>query len=434
MAQNAAATVSTANQIAKKVHGTVVDKILPSSSLKGLNRVKYDKSAEVGGSFAEMVWLTYEHGFTPGGTGGSKVTLGGAEVATSKETSFTPYSMHFQTEITIELLSRAASKGDKAFERYITRAMLNSKKAANKRKETLLWHGGLSLGTVSSATDGNTSTVVTFTEASWAPHVWVGMKNCPFDVYSGSTRKTTDAALYATKIDIKNRQVTFTGDADDIDRLVAVGTNGSGAEFYFYGHYDKVAKGLRYVSRIDSSSSTNYLGIDAGVYLDKWNATQVDVGSEEFTWLKANEGLEEAAGRGTNCRLLMFVPFPVWGSLNANIEALRVFDQSYSVKRTELGREVESITYHGITGPVEVIPSGFLQNGEVVCIPDPADDDVDVRLIGSSDFTFNVPSRGDEMFRLVENANTVELRAFWDSGLYTTNVSDFISFTGIVTP
>jgi hypothetical protein len=74
-------------------------------------------------------------------------------------------------------------------------------------------------------------------------------------------------------------------------------------------------------------------------------------------------------------------------------------------------------------------PSNFVKNGDVIAHPDPMGDDEKVRRIGSSNVTFNVPARGDEMFKLKEDSNVVEYRAFSDQSVFSCSPRDFILFT-----
>lgn len=419
------ATLSTANGLAKDVFGKLKD-VLPSTGLKFTKDVKFDGERKIGEQLSEVVWLTLEHGFTYNGTGGSKVTLNAPEVAESKEANVQGNEIIFRTEVVYKLLQATVAAGDKAFKAYWAQALINVKKSFNKRIEIEMLHGQTSLGTLTSATDAVTTSVLTITAATWAPSIWVGMKNARIDLYDNVTKINTNADFQITKVDIKNRQLTVTGNATDIDTLVAVGTSGSGALIYFKGQFGNNGMGIKAIASMTSGS---YLGIAGSSYPDLWNGTQVSVGGA-LDWDKLQEGLEEAAGRGCDMPLKVLVSNPSWSNLNSDLSALRAIDSSYSVKETEMG--TKSIKYHGVTGPIELVPSGYMMGGDAVAYPMPGE--ADIGRIGTSDITSDPSGKdgAEGMFRHTDNSNTVELRWWSDQTLYTTNVRDTIYFSGIV--
>lgn len=425
MAINQAATVSTANGIAKRVHGGVQN-LVPGNKQKFLNRVKYDSSTSLGGEFEELVWLTTEHGFTYAGTSGAKKTLRKSEVAETQPAKGNPSSIHFRSEVVIELMSRASEKGEKAFESYIAAMMRESKKAFSKRLECTMLYGGGAMATASSVSSVDaTHALITISNKTWAPWMWLNMRNCGLDGYVTTTQQNTNADLNITKVDIKNKQLTVVGNSTDITAVVAAGST---LDLYFAGQYGNDCSGLRTVANLTTGS---YLSITADTYPDVWNGSQIDwdYSTTQFSWGVLQDGLEQAASRGAEGDLICQVPLTAWSTLNNSLDALRVLDSSYKVSSVEMGHSTDAITYHGVTGKVTVEPSGYQRYGEVMCYLDPAEDKSMCRRIGSSDITFNTPGRGDEMFRLVEDSNTVEYRAFTDQIFWMPAPRNAILFT-----
>lgn len=418
MAVNPAATVSTANGMAKRVHDKLI-KLVPSKNLKVLNRVKYDTENELGSEFYADICLTAEHGFTYGGSSGAKRTLNSSEVAEYQPAYASPNEIDFRSEATLTVLSRAQSKGDKAFAGYISEIMKNSKIAFAKRLEIAMNRGGSPLATSSSATAVTTTSVITVNAKTWAPHIWLNMRNCPLEAYSTNTLLNVNADLSITIVDVKNKKITVTGNATDIALLNSTGV----FDLYFKGVKNNGSAGtldgtgLRTIANL---SSGTYLNISADNYKDVWNGTQVtwDYSTTDYTWTVLSSGLEEAAGRGFFGDCVVQVPFPVWNTLNSSLDALRVLDSSYSVNKSEMGHGIDSIVYHGVTGRCIIECSGFQPYGEVLVYPDSSEDDTLAKRVGSTDVTFMTPGRGDEMFKLVENSNTVEYRAFSDQMLW----------------
>lgn len=424
MATNPAATLATASGIARRVQGDV-QQLDPKKNIKLTKRVKYDTKNQVGAEYVEPVWLTGEHGATFAGNSGGEVDLNGAEVAESKNALLNPSSLYFQSRAVIDLLSRAVSMGERAAESYVSALMRNTKRGIEKRVEIKNTYGTLPIGTLSSATDLSTSSVFTLTAATWAPHIWLGMRNCPIDAYNGATQLNTNADLVITKVDPKNHQLTVSGNATDIDAVMAVGTNGSGTTLYLKSQYGNTGTGLKGIAKL--ASGDTYLGISCTTYNDVWSATQVtwDVSSTaDFTWQDLQNGVEEAAGRGLENDLVVQVPFNVWTRLNSSLDALRAFDSSYKVSSVDMGHAEDAITYNSLGIKLKIEPSGFIMGGDIICYPDSPD----FRRIGSSDVTFNVPGQGDDMFMRVIGTNTCEWMAFTNQDPWSTAPRDFIYF------
>ena len=424
MAQSA--TIDTAEGAAKKVYGKIQD-MIPSKDLKVLKRIKYDSSREVGLDYNEQVYLTQEFGFTAGGSSGARRNLNDAVVATSKNATLAPTSTHFRTEAVIELLAQVESKGPKAMEPYVGAMFRNSKKAMDRRLEVKYTLGGSPIGVVSSATDVVTTTVCTIATGKWAPGVWLGSKGMPVDMYDGSTQLNTNAALIVSVVDMKLKKITFTGNAADIDAVVAAGAN---TDIYYRGYYGLDGTGLRAIANL-SASSGNYLGIATGTYTDVWNATQVawDVSATDFNWDLLNTGIEEAASRGAMGDMIALVPFNVWSDLCGSLDALRAIDSSYSANKQDMGHDIDSLSYHSLCGKITIEPSAFCLNGDVICYPDPAGDS-DVAIIGSSKPTFELPgAEGGKFMQPIRGVNAIEYGMFECSGLWLPNPRGCILFT-----
>lgn len=426
------ATVTSANGIAKKVYGKVQD-LVPEDTNVVLKTIPYDKETTLGASYDEQVWLTGEHGFTYGGTAGAELTLNAPAVAESQLAEATPESIHFRSRTTLELMSRAKAKGDASFENYIKRLMVNSKKAFDQRLDTRLIHGGGQLGTVSTGDAGTATTwAPTISSGTWAPWLWIGKRNCPCDAYNGTNKLNTNADLVVTTINPKTHVVAFSGNSSDITAIKAVGTNGSTVTLYYKGSYSTSAIGLKTIAGLNSSSG-NYLGVATGTYVDFWCATQVtwNVATDDFTWTILQNGLEESFGRGGGGNRIALVPPGVWKTLNSSLDALRAFDSSYSVSKVEMGHEEDAITYRALGFKITIKCTGAVMGGDVIVIPDPGkEQDIagDLRRVGSSNITFELPDKGGEMFVQIYGTNLVEHGAFSDQVLWAPNPRDFLLF------
>ena len=415
------ATLETANGLAKRVHGDVVN-LETRNSLKFIQDVPYETKMSIGSEFVELVWLTDENGFTFGGTGGTSRDLNDPVVAISDLAKITPSVIDFQTHVIIDLMSRARAAGEKAFEAYISAMMRNVKVAFDKLLEQVNLYGGSSMATLTSATDAGTSSVMTITAPTWAPRFWLRQKGMRIDAYNGSTLLNTRADLKLESVNMRSKAITVSGNADDINDIVAVGVSGSGVTLYRKGQKGMDQAGLKSIASLTSSSGT-YLNISCSEYSDVWNGTQItwDVATEAFSWDKLQAGLEEAAGRGLDGDVRVMVPNNVWGQLNSSIDALRFYDSSYNVQKAEQGHEITAISYHAITGRATIVPSGYVMFGDVMAYPDGgerAEGMVSPKRLGSTNVTMNTPGKGDEMFVRIPGTNRVEYGAFSDQALY----------------
>jgi hypothetical protein len=215
---------------------------------------------------------------------------------------------------------------------------------------------------------------------------------------------------------------------------MAVGTNGSGATLYLKGFKGNVGTGVRDICKL---STGTFEGISADTYNDVWCATQKtwtgfsgQNANEPFTWTILAQGVEEAVGRGLSRDLIAQVPLNVWTTLNSSLDALRVFDESYSVSKVDMGHKDDAISYycHGIKITIE--PSVYQPYGEVWCYPAMNDGDDALKIVGSSPVTFDTPS-GKEMVYQVQGTNgtnMVEWCAFTCQTVFTSSPRDFIFF------
>lgn len=426
MAQtNSAATITTANGIAKRVFGQLQD-LLPSDKEKFIRRVKFDKDNIVGAEYQEPVFVTGEHGATWTGNAGAGANLNGAEVAVSVPATVNPYSLWFQTRTVIDSAARMLSKSEQAFANYVTVSAKNTRKAVDKRLEIMHVNG--KIGVTSAASKPGANTVLLTLATGWAPHAVLGLRNCHINAYDGASLLNTAADLVVTKVDPKNKQLTCTCTTDGAGGIDTVVAAGADTDLYFLSQYGNQGSSLRDICLL-SSGDTLY-SIASATYNDVWAATQVTWnGTDEFTWELMQNGIEEAVSRGLERDLNMLAPFPVWTSLNSSIDALRVFDSSAKVSSVDMGHDEDAITYRSLGIKIKVIPSGYVFDKEVLCFPDPNMDKDCVKIVGTTPGSFQNPLQGEgEMVYHVQGTNQMEWCYFTNQSLFTTAPRDFVYF------
>ncbi len=394
--------------------------------MKLTNRLKIDKDNLVGAEYYEPVFLTGEHGATFTGNSADGTTLNGAEVAKSAPASLNPSSIWFQSRASIEALGRMSEKGDKAFENYMKLLLKNTRKALDKRIEVVHNVGTTGIGVTSSVVDNGTSCDLVLTQARWAPHIWLNMTNCHLDIYDGATKLNQLADLVVTSVDLDTRTVTCSGNATDINDIASAA---GGSTLYYLGMKGNTGPGLRDIALLNGADVL--YGITSSTYPDVWRASQVtwDVSTDpEFTWSLLQSGIKKAVSRGLSRDLIAQVPFNVWTSLNSSLDALRVFDKSFSVSSVEMGHEEDAITYRSLGIKVTIEPSGYQPEGEVICYPNPTMGEDSFKLVAAQPITFDMPGTGKEMVYQVEGTTFCEWCAYTNQTVFTTAPRDFIYF------
>lgn len=428
MAEVAYAT--TADGVAKKKHTKII-KLLPDKRLVVGEVVKYDAEQEIGASIESLTYLTHEHGFTAIGAAGAPQDLEPSAVAESKPALMTPTSVHLTTRITHEILSAASSKGDKAYEKYMDGTMRRLKKAMDLREEVRKLYGGAALCQASAAATEVTATTGTFviSDATFAPLTWIGSRGMRLDAYTAAgTKLNAASAITVTSFTPSTRTIAFTTDATSVDAIVAAGTD---CYFYYRSYYGNDGQGLISIASLNASSG-NYLSVACGTYADVWTATQQDWdhSTEQFSWTKLNNGIEEAIGHGLDAEeLLCFPSFKAWRHLCSNLEALRALDSGYSATKTEVGHEIDSLSYHSVSGAkVTLKPSPCIQRRHVLVMAKP-DELNEICMAGSTPPKFGVPGEADDKIVVqIPRTNYVEVSMFGRLGVWAPCPNQFLLF------
>jgi len=101
-------------------------------------------------------------------------------------------------------------------------------------------------------------------------------------------------------------------------------------------------------------------------------------------------------------------------------------DASYKHAKGENG--FESITYWGVNGEIEIVPSIYVKEGEAFCVPLKR-----LKRIGSTDVTMRMPGMSDEQLVLQQgSAAAYEMRLFYDGNLFCERPGFLVKITNIV--
>lgn len=405
------ATVNSLDALFKKVYGDGTIKAVPKFA-KIMNEVPFSKREKLGDQYIVPVLLQHEHGFSYGVHGDGAFTLNASIAGAVKQAAVRGCMIVLRSQLSYEDIFKAADAGAAAFESATSLAVENMQASFAKRQELAFLYGQMGLGKV---TD-NTSGVLTISDATWAPGIWSGMKDCILEAWTTqaatATQHNTDLTVSAVSMSGKTVTVTGTNSA-------VVATD----HLYFKGARTSTAlKECLGLDGIMSTQTGDVFGIATGSY-ELWRSVNRDVAGPA-SMLAVLNGVSDAVNMGLMVDAKLYLATKRWNSLNADQAALRRYG-AYSSK-AENG--FQGIVYHSVNGSIEIEAHPFVKEGEGFLIAQPSKRIV---RVGSTDITFRRPGMDDKIFReLTDNAG-LELRAFSDQAVIITTPAQCVKYTGI---
>lgn len=366
---------------------------------------------ETGAFYAQPINLASEAGFTYNGTAGTIVTLNAAVSGQMKEAQVYGSELVLRAQLSYVALSRASKAGPKAFKRASAWKVEDMNNAMRKRLECALIYGQVGVGTVSAAAAG----VITISAASWAGGIWAGAEGSILEAFDATTATANqhNTDLVITAVDSDNRNLTVSGTSAAVV---------AGDTLYFKGArtttgYNEMA-GLQ---KIITNTGTLF-AIDASAYsLFKGN-TSSSTGT--ISLAKLQTAVAKAVNKGLMEKCMVLLSPKNWGTLNSDLAALRVFDQSYGASKGEAGNE--ALVYHSTNGQLEVISHPLVKDGDAFIVPEGG-----VQRIGSVDLSFGVPGMEEEFFTLVPATNAIELQCMADQAIFLEKPAHCVYMSGI---
>jgi hypothetical protein len=289
--------------------------------------------------------------------------------------------------------------------------------------------GDLPIAKVNATATELTSTTGSFviSLATYAPMVWIGSRGMRLDAYTAAGVKiNAEGAVTVTGFAPATRTVLFSASANDVDAIVAATTD---CFFHFRSYYGNSGYGIVGVASLTSASG-NYLNVATGTYSDVWTATQHDwdFATEQLSWTKLNNAILDAIGHGLDAEeLIAYCSLTAWRHLCSNLEALRALDSGYSASKTDVGHDVDSLSYHSISGAkVTLKPTPCFQQQHVVVMAKP-DDLNEISMAGSQKPKFGVPGEADDKIVVqIPRTNYVEVSMFGRLGLWAPCPNQFL--------
>ncbi len=403
-----------------------LEKLQPSFNILS-RKIPFNSATRLGKDFRFPVRLRRSMGttFNGGASSGTAFTLNAAVSGLTKEATVTATEFVLRENISYKTISSAGSSME-AFGSSFDEIVSDMTTSAAFAREMTILYGGTSLGAVTGTPGQPSATTATcvISAASWAPGLWAQMEGGLVDVYDvtlATLRNDSGAGVSfeVTAVDSSTRTLTLTGEATDIDAIadtdviVPHGANGN----WFNG-----------IDKILTNTGTLF-GIDGSTY-NAWLAGSYAAGGAALTMAKLTGAAARATTRSGMRDLEAYVSTYTWTDLNNDHAALRRFAQSTKggLDLGANGAEDDSITYWGPNGKVSILPHPMVKAGEAFLI-----DTGCFSRIGSTDTTFDLGINGQQpnFFQELPDSAGVQLRNYWDQGIYCRKPNAQVKITGI---
>ena len=421
---------NTLNKLAKDVYGDISTLYPDFTYLQ--KKIQFRESKKLGKEYVEAVKLSRSQGFTYG-TGVQ--TLNGSIISAQDDAKVRGAPLYLQEDIALDVASALASAGPRAFiagSKLITENMIES---FSHRLEAQMLYGSKGLGTLDSVTNSvadDTEISLVFTAASWATGIWAGQENAKLEFANAGNSARIDSSskpvvVEIDSIDAANRTLVCTiipqtgQTLAALDNLIV-----AGLQVYFFGAFGNESVGLDTVCST-TSASTLYNISSSGYSM--WQATQKALSNSALTVKKIYATVGSAMGKGLMEDVVALVsPDAFLDLASAEIDAGsggRRYTSSSDAKSVKTG--ASSVVLTGPQGEIEVVPHPMVKTGDCMVFPISR-----AERIGSTDVTFKVPGRGDEMFIQSTTQTSYELRLMSDQSLFLPCPSKCLKITGIV--
>lgn len=406
MAQyNSASTVSA---WLKEIYADELQNLVPDG-VRLLKAVKFQAGEkELGDNYIQPVALTHEFGFT---VGSGAFSLNDHIAATYAEAHVAGKNMLLRTAVSYDAMAKASST-KKAFMKWSEQIVGNMTSSFTKRLEILHFYGGTSIGKVQSEDGAGALTIYT---ATWASGIWAGAEGMQLEAFTALTGGSQHAAtLTVTAVDLVSRIVTVTSSA-------AVGDVNADDFLFFKGFRGSEMNGI---DKIVTNTGELY-NISAATYA-LWKGNTYSAGSAKLTFKKIQQAVALAVAKGLDEKVTCYVSPATYSDLNTDYAASQRADSSYKKAKGEQG--VETISFYGANGEIEIVPSIYVKEGEAFCVPLAR-----LKRLGSTDVTMKMPGQQEDqlVLQLPSNAG-YELRLFVDMNLFCERPAHCVKLSAIV--
>lgn len=390
-------TIDTLNGNFKEVYADKIENLIPDG-VKLYNMIPFQKESQRQGNlYHQPVVLGLEHGVTYGGPNGDAFALNSSIAGVMKDAQVQGYEMVLRSVLSVAAASRSLNSAS-SFEKSTKHLVANMLRSFSRRLEVQLLYGKRGIGTVS----GVAGQVITITDASWAPGIWSGAESMVVDVYQSDRTTLRKANLEISAVSFDNRTIT-----------IVAGTSLSGIaanDVIFYkgangNEFDGIDNIIRNTGTLFNISASSY-------NLWQGNVQGNSGTNRDLSFRIITDAVTRLVEKGLADQEVLVLINPVqFDVLLEEQDAKRLYDSSYGKDKATAG--AKEIEFYSQNGKIKIISSIYVKAGSayVLCL------DEFVR-VGSSDITFNMPGFEGEFFRVLNDANGYELRAYTDQALF----------------
>ena len=415
---------STLTGLFKEVYGDDIKNLIPETSKLTKMFPFVEKEKQEGNKYHQPVIVSAEQGATYAAASAGAFALNDHIASTLQDAQVEGSQILLRAAIGYDAAAKAA-KGKKAFADATELLVENLLESHTKRLELSILYGrsGLGLGD-SSVNASATSTVITFTTASWASGIWSGLENAVLNFYNNPAdtlvSSGADANFTITAVSVSARTITVTGTATGITALDSALASTGQADAFFLGSHGAEMYGLNSIL----TNTGSLFNISAATY-GLWAANTSSAGSAQLSMTKILNGISKAAQRGLNESTVVLCNPDGWTNVMSDLAALRKYDGSYDRKKGDNG--FESLMFYSQAGEIEVVPYNIVKEGDAFILPKKK-----VRRLGATEITFKTPGREDEIFLQLPSNAGYEIRSYSDQAIFLETPARATKITSIV--
>jgi hypothetical protein len=400
-------TLQTLNGFFKETYADKLKELIPDG-VKLLNLIKFmGKDKQPGNLYHQPVILGMEHGVTFASSDDDAFNLNAPVSGVIKDAQIKGNPLVMRSLLGYVAASRAAQGGNKAFMDATKFLVANMLRSMARKLEVEMLYGQIGYGAVASIA----SNTITITTAEWAPGIWAGAEGMPIEIRNaaGSTSRGESKVV---SVDMDARTITL-----DTAPAGVIATD----VIWHKGAYGNEFAGIH---KVLTQSTGTLFNIDVGTY-NLFKGNSYSAASAALSFTKLQSATARAIEKGLDGKLVAFINPRAWANLMTEQAALRMYDGSYEVSKTENGSK--ALLFHSQNGEIEIHASIFVKEGYAYLLSMD-----EWSRVGSTDMTFKRPGQGEEFFRDLENSAAYELRLYTDQALFCSAPGRNVLITAIV--
>lgn len=394
------------------------------------NLAPFKKTEMIGKNYEVPVIVSDEQGYTTAAPRAGAYTLNSAVSMAMQTATVLSYQATLRSEIAFDAIAQSQGK-EEAFSPAELEQFKSNVRTFKRKQEIAMLYGQSGLGqTLSSNNTDATTTIVTFTEASWANGLWILMKNALYQFWKSDNTLVSsgnDSIFTVYAIDVNNRKVTFTGTAQGITDLQTAIDAGT-CDVFMYGARTGATTYSEMVGIDKIISNTGELfGIDAGIY-DIWKANTYPVNGE-LTFNKIIDGINVATSRGDaeGMTYKVYVNNKAFAKLSNDASTFRQLDSSYSEESFKNG--FKRLRFFVGDSVAEIISYSYIKQGEAFALADSS-----FQRIGAVEMQFGVPENSKfqgPIFYFLQDKNGIGYQSYGNQSIFCKKPWMQVKFTGI---